>query len=125
MMQNTGIIFQQKNKFFVDPPPEPILTKAETGATTNYFNQDYSHELFNVQPTNMGTRVRLPDNRTMDPEQVGHLTLPLPPSATQTYVFSALKNASLIPVGQICDDGCQAILTKNTFNYWIRIKTLS
>ena len=67
MMQNTGIVFQQKNKFFVDPPPEPFLTKAETGATTNYFNQDYYHELFNFQPTNMGTRVRITENIKMDP----------------------------------------------------------
>ena len=103
--------FQQTNKIVVDSPPK-IMAKSDTVATVNYLTQADAHALVNFQPTNMGTRVRLPDNRTMDPEQVGHLTLPLPPSATQTCVFSALKNASLIPVGQVCDDGCQAICNK-------------
>ena len=40
----------------------------------------------------------------MEPEQVGHLPLTLPPDATENHVFSALKNASLISVVQVCDD---------------------
>ena len=60
----------------------------------------------------MGPRVRLPENRTMDPEQTGHLPLALPPAATETHVFSALQNASLISFGQLCDDDYQAIFNK-------------
>ena len=48
----------------------------------------------------------------MDPEKGGHLPLKLTPAATETNVFSAFQNASLISVGQICDDECQAILNK-------------
>ena len=48
----------------------------------------------------------------MDPEQVGHLPLSPPPAAIETYVFSALQHASLISVGQICDDDCQAVVNK-------------
>ena len=58
----------------------------------------------------------------MDPEQVGHLPLALPPAATETPVFSVLKNESLISVGQLCDDVCQAIFNKNPFKSWIKIK---
>ena len=59
-----------------------------------------------------GPLVILPDNNTMDPEKVGHSPLTLPPASTETHVFSALKNTSVISVGEIYDDGFQAILTK-------------
>ena len=68
--------------------------------------------LVDDQPTNMVSLVRLPDNITMGPEQLGHLPLAIPPAATETHVFSALKNTSVISVGEIYDDGFQAILTK-------------
>ena len=48
----------------------------------------------------------------MDPEQVGHLPLALTPSPIETHVFSAFQNASLISVGHLCDDDCQAISNK-------------
>ena len=60
----------------------------------------------------MGPRVILPENSTMDPQQVCQLPLSLPPTATETHVFVALQNTSLIPVGQICYDGFQSIFNK-------------
>ena len=48
----------------------------------------------------------------MDPAQVDHLPLALPPASTETHVFSALQNASLISGGQLCDDDCQAIVNQ-------------
>ena len=51
----------------------------------------------------------------METEQVGYLPLTLPPDATETHVFSALQNASLISVGQLCDDYYQAIFNKKPF----------
>ena len=69
-------------KIVVDPPPPPIMAKADTGATTHYLALDDAHVLVNIQPTKMGCRVILPDNITMDPQQVGHLPLALPPDAT-------------------------------------------
>ena len=59
----------------------------------------------------------------MDPEQVGCLHLALPPAATETHVFSEFQNSSLISVGQLCDDDCQAVLKKKNFKYWTKIKT--
>ena len=56
----------------------------------------------------MFLQVRIPDNSTMYPYQVGHVPLALPPTTIETHVFSALKNASLISVRQLCDDDCQA-----------------
>ena len=75
----------------VDPPPPPIMANADTGATDNYLTPYDAHVLVNLQPTNMGPQVRLPDNSIMDPQQVDHLPLALPPLATETHVFQYLK----------------------------------
>ena len=74
-------ILQQTKQIVVDPPPQ-ITPKAATGATAQYFNQAYAHELVDVQPPPKGPQVIQPENITMDPEQLGHLQLALPPSAT-------------------------------------------
>ena len=50
----------------------------------------------------------------MDTEQVGHLTLALPPAAIETHVFSALQKSSLISVGRLCDNYCQDIFNKKS-----------
>ena len=104
-------MFFSRQFFFVDPLPQ-IIEKANTGSTEHYFTQYGANSLVNIQPTNMGPQVRLLENSTMDPEEVVHLPLSLPHSTTQTHVFSALKNSSLISVGQLFNDGCQAILNK-------------
>ena len=114
MMLNTDHkinILQQTNKIVVNPQPQ-IITKADTRETTHFFTQDDAHALVGVPPTKMGTRVILTDNSTMELEQVVHLPLALLPYATETHDFSEFQNSSLISVGQICDDDCQAILNK-------------
>ena len=94
MMPNTYHkinILQQTNKIVVDPPPQPILAKEDTGATAHYFTQADARALVNFHPTKMGPRVILPDNITMDPEQGGPLKLALPRSTTETHVFQHCK----------------------------------
>ena len=98
------------------------MAKADTRATAHYLTPYDSHALVNLQPTTMGPQVRLPDNSTMDPQQVVHLPLSIPPDVTETHVFSESQNASLISIGQLCDDGCQAIFNKNHFKSWILTK---
>ena len=63
----------------------------------------------------MGHQVIIHENSTIYPQQVVHLPLALPPSKTEKPRSSALQNAYLIPVGQLCDDVCQAILNKKSF----------
>ena len=74
-------ILQQINKIIVDPPKK-IIVKAHTGVRAHYFTQADSDALVDVQTKNMGPRVRLPTNSTMDSEQVGHLNLTILPAAT-------------------------------------------
>ena len=71
----------------------------------------------------MGPQVRLTENSTMDPEQVGQLTLTLPPAATETCVFSALQNASFVSVCQLCDDYFQSIFNKKFLQVLDKYKT--
>ena len=76
-------------KTVVDPPPPPIMITADTGATPHYSTLSNLHALVNLQPANMIPRVTLPDNSTTYPQQIGHLTLELPPDATETHIFTA------------------------------------
>ena len=57
----------QTIKIVVEPPPSPILTKADTGSTAHYFTPADAHALFNILPNSMGPQVRLPDNISMNP----------------------------------------------------------
>ena len=69
MIPNTDnkINLLQQNFFVVvDPLPQLIMVKAYTGETAHYFTQADSHALANIQQINMGNRVILQKNITMD-----------------------------------------------------------
>ena len=93
---------------------------ADTGATSNFFqltqNQNhYVHTaipLKNVQPTNHGIQVLLPNKQTMQATHTGELDIPhLPPAATKAHIFPHLASGSLLSIGQLCDSGCTALFT--------------
>ena len=65
----------------VEPPLPPIMAKENIGAISHYFTPEDAHALVNLKSTNIGTQVRLTDNSAMEPQQVGHLHLALPPAA--------------------------------------------
>ena len=54
-----------------------------------------------------------PDNSNLRSTGSGHLPLSteLTPKAQEAYVLPNLKSASLIALGQLCDDGCKVVLT--------------
>ena len=56
--------------------------------------------------------MRLPDQTKIKPTSTGNLPLPLPAAATKATVYPALKSASLLSIGQLCDAGCSALFTK-------------
>ena len=68
-----------------------------------------------MQATSHGATVQLPDSSTISATAVGRLPLPAPltVSETNTHVFDDLHIASLISLGQICDNDCVAILDKH------------
>ena len=109
-------------KNIVDPPPPPIMAKADIRATSHFFTPADSHSLGNIQITNIGPQNRMPDNSTMDPKLVGRLPFALTPAEIEMHVFATLKNASLLSVGQLRYDIFQSIFNKNGSKSWIATK---
>jgi hypothetical protein len=63
--------------------------------------------------TQAGPKVCLPNNEIIQPTHVGNMPIQqLPPEATQAHVFPALKSASLVSIGQLCDVDCEARFRK-------------
>ena len=92
-----------------------VIAKADSGATSHYWRKTDAHTLLDVQATSHGATIQLPDSSTISATAVGRLPLPayLTVSATNTHVFDYLHSASLISLGQLCDDDCVSILDKH------------
>jgi hypothetical protein len=81
--------------------------------------------LDDVSDEPFGTSVTLPDKSTISSIKKGNLPFTaLSPKARETKIFKDL-NHSLISLGQLCDDGCKVILTKQKlFAYKNNVKIL-
>ena len=75
--------------------------------------------------TRDGPKVQLPNNDTMSASRTGNIPLgiSLRSHAKKAHIFDGLHSASLISLGQLCDDECVAILDKNEINI-LKGKTL-
>ena len=62
--------------------------------------------------------VQLPSNVTINATKTGNIPLSqnLILHAKSSHIFDGLHNASLIPLGHLCDDECISILDKNEIN---------
>ena len=91
-----------------------VILKADTGASGNYIRLKDALILKDKKRTDIGPKVRLPDNSIITTNTEGHLPLKnLPHSATHAHIFPDIKSASLLSIGQLCDSNCTAIFTKN------------
>ena len=64
-----------------------------------------------------GPKALLPDCSLLSPSKDGHLPIgDLSPTATHSLVYPKLTNASLLSIGQLCDDNCLAIFDKKELN---------
>ena len=98
---------QTTNRSYAD------ILKADSGATGHYLRKSKEKILSNLQnATPSDTTIRLPDQRKIKPSTTGNLPIPLPSKATKATVYPALKSASLLSIGQLCDVGCSALFTK-------------
>ena len=50
-------IIRENIKLIVDPSLPHIIAKSNTGTTAHYFTPADAHVIFNIQPTNTGTRI--------------------------------------------------------------------
>lgn len=109
-------------------PPVPIapILKADSGATQHYIRAQDAHILINIRTVN-GPSVYLPDMEQMTPNQQCCLPIKaLTSTATQAHVLLALKSASRLSLGQLCDDNCSILLNKYSLHVLKNLqKTLS
>ena len=90
----------------------PPLLKADTGASATFIKPTHANYLQDLSTTVNGPRVHLPNNTVLRPSHSGILSLNDSPRI-HTYVLPEMTNESLLSVGQLCDQGCQAVFTKN------------
>jgi hypothetical protein len=98
-----------------DPrPTNTIIAKADSGASSHYFKQQDAQALSNLRPTRNGLNVLLPDSTTIQATHEGQLKLhpSLSTKASTAHVLDGITNASLISLGQLCDDNCVTVLDK-------------
>ena len=88
--------------------------KADSGASGTYLMETHAKKLHNLQQTTNGPAVGTPTGIRIEPNKNGNLPFDgLSEEAKQAHVFPELTSASLLSMGQLCDDDCTAIFTKN------------
>ena len=95
-----------------------VIAKPDTGASNHYFSAKDAPVLTQLKKVTFGPTVTLPDMSTIQADQQGFLPLPnsISPEGSKAHVFEDITNASLISIGQLCDDGCEATFDKEKMN---------
>ena len=89
-----------------------IIAKADSGASRHFVRKEDEHILKNLINCS-GPSVTLPDMTTISSTKSGNLSIAgLSSKATTAHVLPHLKSASLLSMGQLCDDDCNVILNK-------------
>ena len=100
----------------ISPTMSPtVIAKGDSAASHHYWKQDDCHVLQDV--TNLpGPSVHQPDSTALPSVGTGQLPLSskISPAGKHALILPALKSASLISLGQLCDDGCTVVLNKNS-----------
>ena len=88
--------------------------KADSDASGTYLMKNHANKLTNLQLTNDGPMVGTPTGLLIELDEKVNLPVQgLSDEATNAHVFPALTSASLLSMGQLCDNDCTAIFTKN------------
>ena len=89
-----------------------IIAKGDSGASAHYIRPEDA-KILNAYTVSNGPIVQQPDNTSLQATGSGSLPLStdLTPKAQEAYVLPNLKSASLIALGQLCDDGCKVVLS--------------
>ena len=94
------------------PLPSAIF-KADTGASAHYVKKDDTSILYNIKPSKHPKQVQLPDESIIKSTHDANLPINgVNISATTATVFPALTSSSLLSIGQLCNDDCIAVFTK-------------
>ena len=91
----------------VDPPQHTtIIEKYDSGVSNNYWCTEEMLVLTNIKDTHNGPTVKLPNNATMNVTKIGiiPLSIILNIHAKKAHIFDGLHSASIITLGQLCDN---------------------
>jgi hypothetical protein len=90
-----------------------ITAKGDSGASHHYIRPEDANCLTNLK-RNTSFKVTLPNADSIPSNVTGHLSLSptLSTKSQHAAVLPQLKSASLISLGQLCDDDCTVELTK-------------
>ena len=89
------------------------MAKGDSAASSHYWRKEDEKCLHDVKKF-AGPSVMLPNKTTITANQRGQLSLSdeLSSQAQTAMILPQLKSASLISIGQLCDDECDVILNK-------------
>ena len=89
--------------------------KADSGASKTYLQEKHCKYLLDQKCLEHGPETTLPDNSKIRASVQG--TLPIHPELSHSaLVYSTLHHKSLLPIGQICDEGYIAVLDKSVLS---------
>ena len=91
--------------------------KLDSGASKHFFKSTHCKFLDYVQALKNGLIAYLPNNTIVQASHKATITLHdnISKKASEVLIFPHLRNESLISIGQLCDDDCIIIFTKNKF----------
>ena len=92
-------------------PSETVYAKGDSAASSHYWREEDKKVISNIQEIS-GPQVILPNKQTIGITSQGALPLSalLSDRAKKASILPGLKSASLISIGQLCDDGCDVLL---------------
>lgn len=91
---------------------KPVVLKPDSGAPAHFIRAQDKRILQKITTT-PGPSVMLPDMSVIQATQQGQLGIPnLTTTATKAHVLPHLRSASLLSLGQLCDNDCEVTLTK-------------
>jgi hypothetical protein len=86
---------------------------ADSGCTAHFVTP--TMPVANKQRATTPITIANPNGTRMQSSHTAELDIPgLPPAARRVHIVPALKNHSLLSVGQLCDAGCEAHFTQST-----------
>ena len=96
------------------PSPKKVINlTADSGASGHYVKETDKAIVSTIQPSLSPSIVNVPTGDTITSTEEGSLPIPqLSKTATKARIFPALKNLSLLSIGQLCDEDCLALFSK-------------
>ena len=104
------------------PPSTTLFLKADSGASQHYIRPQDMNMLQDIQQV-AGPSVYLPDMTKITADQCGFLPIQnISSTARKAHIFPQLQSASLLSLGQLCDDDCTILMNKYALHIFKDLK---